>query len=278
MDLNKMDGLLVLEVIDSNPNGDPDRENAPRQRDNGLGEISAVSVKRKLRDLIEFKENNFIWEEVGADLDLDSDEYCIFESPSINRAAAEKLAKNDPDAFLNKYWDVRVFGTTFAKAEFIRTGPVHFGVGRSVSPIKTLEETFTKKAPVEDGKKRAMAPQAFKIVEYGIYTVPLFFSPQVAVHTKFRKKDMELFFKLIPYMYEHTRSMIRSQINILHTHVGWHSNKTGMFKPTVFQKALTPFNTIYPNEPGESIDDFTIPTWGDVKDDFPNVAKYVDII
>ena len=46
-------GLLVIEVINSNPNGDPDRESDPRQRPDGYGEISPVSFKRKLRDLIE---------------------------------------------------------------------------------------------------------------------------------------------------------------------------------------------------------------------------------
>ena len=46
-------GLLVIEVVNSNPNGDPDRESDPRQRENGLGEISPVSFKRKIRDLID---------------------------------------------------------------------------------------------------------------------------------------------------------------------------------------------------------------------------------
>ena len=53
VDFNRATGLLILEVVNSNPNGDPDRENDPRQRPNGLGEISPVSVKRKIRDLIE---------------------------------------------------------------------------------------------------------------------------------------------------------------------------------------------------------------------------------
>ena len=46
-------GLLVIEVVNSNPNGDPDRESDPRQRPDGRGEISGVSFKRKLRDLLE---------------------------------------------------------------------------------------------------------------------------------------------------------------------------------------------------------------------------------
>ena len=52
-EIKRATGLLVIEVVNSNPNGDPDRESDPRQRANGLGEISPVSFKRKLRDLLE---------------------------------------------------------------------------------------------------------------------------------------------------------------------------------------------------------------------------------
>ena len=51
-EIKRATGLLVLEVVNSNPNGDPDRESEPRMRPNGLGEISPVSFKRKLRDLV----------------------------------------------------------------------------------------------------------------------------------------------------------------------------------------------------------------------------------
>ena len=52
-ELKRATGLLVIEVVNSNANGDPDRESDPRQRPNGLGEISPVSFKRKLRDLLD---------------------------------------------------------------------------------------------------------------------------------------------------------------------------------------------------------------------------------
>ena len=51
--IKRATGFLVIEVVNSNPNGDPDRESDPRQRPNGCGEISPVSFKRKLRDLID---------------------------------------------------------------------------------------------------------------------------------------------------------------------------------------------------------------------------------
>lgn len=52
-EIKRATGLLVIEVVNSNPNGDPDRESDPRQRPNGCGEISPVSFKRKLRDLLD---------------------------------------------------------------------------------------------------------------------------------------------------------------------------------------------------------------------------------
>ena len=58
-ELKRVTGLLVIEVVNSNPNGDPDRESDPRQRPNGRGEISPVSFKRKLRDLIDDHDSLF---------------------------------------------------------------------------------------------------------------------------------------------------------------------------------------------------------------------------
>ena len=170
MELNRMTGLLVLEVINSNPNGDPDRDSDPRQRDNGIGEISPVSVKRKLRDLIEFKENNCIWDEVRGK--LKADEFKILESRQNKRSTIKnQLLEKDSAGFVNTYWDARLFGNTFLEeggGDTIRSGALHFGVGLSVAPVKIQRETFTKKAPAQEGKSRGMAPLGFRIVEYGI--------------------------------------------------------------------------------------------------------------
>src|SRR5580693_3407348 len=103
-------GLLVIEVINSNPNGDPDRESDPRQRPDGKGEISPVSFKRKLRDLVEEKQGP-VWETLREDLKLDPDRFAILESRGRDRKAIEKELKDG--TFQNKYWDGRVFGNTF---------------------------------------------------------------------------------------------------------------------------------------------------------------------
>ena len=70
--IKRATGLLIIEAVNSNPNGDPDRESDPRQRPNGLGEISPVSFKRKLRDLVEDTEGP-VFTAVCEKLDLNKD-------------------------------------------------------------------------------------------------------------------------------------------------------------------------------------------------------------
>ena len=69
----RITGLLILEVRKSNPNGDPERESSPRQRPDAKGEISPVSVKRKLRDLVSEKEG-VVWQEVKKTLEIPNDD------------------------------------------------------------------------------------------------------------------------------------------------------------------------------------------------------------
>src|SRR5208337_3531755 len=82
--INRATGLLIIEVVNSNPNGDPDRESDPRQRPNGLGEISPVSFKRKLRDLVEDNEGK-VFNTMCEKLGLDKEEFKILESRGRDR-------------------------------------------------------------------------------------------------------------------------------------------------------------------------------------------------
>ncbi len=79
----RITGLLILEVRKSNPNGDPERESSPRQRPDAKGEISPVSVKRKLRDLVLEKEG-VVWQQVRTKLDIKGDQrFQILEDRNI---------------------------------------------------------------------------------------------------------------------------------------------------------------------------------------------------
>ncbi len=162
-EMKRATGLLVIEVVNSNPNGDPDRESDPRQRPNGHGEISPVSFKRKLRDLLEDHKELF-FENLPKKYTEDEKRYHILESRGRDRNAISLEMSNDVTTFnaedflksdfVNKYWDARVFGNTFLEKEtnkgFIKTGVVQFGVGVSLSPINILRSTNTNKAGVQE--------------------------------------------------------------------------------------------------------------------------------
>ncbi len=120
--IKRATGLLIIEVVNSNPNGDPDRESDPRQRPNGLGEISPVSFKRKLRDLVEDR-NGPVFVALREKLHLRPDDFEILESRERDRKTiTAEMGKDikvfDQEQFLNsvfvkKYWDGRLFGNTF---------------------------------------------------------------------------------------------------------------------------------------------------------------------
>src|SRR6266550_5417917 len=150
----RITGLLILEVRKSNPNGDPERESSPRQRPDGKGEISPVSVKRKLRDLVLEKEG-VVWSEIKTTLSLDDNRFQILESRGRNRDEIKKQMEPKDgkigQGFIDAYWDGRLFGNTFLEeggADTIRTGVVQFGLGLSIAPIDIERMTNTNKAGV----------------------------------------------------------------------------------------------------------------------------------
>ncbi len=235
-------GLLLIDVKDSNPNGDPDRESDPRTRQDGRGEISPVSFKRKLRDLVSAKDSP-VWQELAEELGLSETGYDILESKDTKRANVRALTANE---LLEKYWDVRVFGTTFLEEQsdeagsFISTGVVQFGLGVSLDPVKIERMTTTKVLPVEDDKSKGMAPLAYRIVSYGLYTMPFFINATAAQKTCCTEKDIELLLRLIPHAYKESASYIRSQVDIRYAFYIEHNRARGAFNDFKIIEALTP--------------------------------------
>ncbi len=279
--IERTTGLLVIEVRNSNPNGDPDRESDPRQRDDGRGEISPVSVKRKLRDLVEAKDG-IVWQTIGKnELKFKDENFQILESRDIKRADVNQMLNNDIESFKKAFWDARVFGNTFleeGQGDTIRSGVVHFGLGLSVAPIEVERLTQTKKAPAQEGKSRGMAPMSFRIVQHGIYCVPFFVNPSAAHKTGCDSSDIELIYKLIPYMFDHTRSVIRSQVGILHAHLLKHKSPLGSFNEFQMIDALTPQVKEDVEKP-TSTSNYFIPKWDDVDENFRSkVAEYKDLM
>ncbi len=295
--IKRATGLLVIEVINSNPNGDPVRESDPRQRPDRKGEISAVSFKRKLRDLVEWKGD--VWEELASGFQpkLSSDKFEILESRGRNRQEIARLLTGDGSAFKQRYWDGRVFGNTFLesmkdeeakklgfkdkeiaeyKANAIKTGVVQFVQGLSVAPIEIERQTNTNKSGVEEGKDRGMAPMAYRFVPHGVYCMPFFVNPSMAHKSGCTAQDIDLMKKLIPHAYAHTRSHARPFVEIRHAWYCEHKNPLGSCSDFALIDALKPKKKGDDNKASTSWDDYDVPEG--LPDNLKNKVACVDLV
>ncbi len=269
-------GLLVVEAINSNPNGDPDRESDPRQRPDERGEISPVSFKRKLRDLVEQKEGP-VWKALAEKHSLVPEKYGILES----RISTLKEIRNlDEEAFIKRYWDGRVFGNTElekGRKVPIKTGVVQFGLGVSVAPIRIDRMTTTNPA-VEGDKSRGMAPLGYRIVEHGIYCMPFFVNPSAAHKSGCTTKDIDLMLSLIPHAYAHSRSYVRPNVEILHAWYMEHKSPLGSCSDFKLIDALTPKKKELPDSASKSRHEYAIPKKEDLGDLLKKIASVKDLM
>jgi CRISPR/Cas system type I-B associated protein Csh2 (Cas7 group RAMP superfamily) len=199
--------------------------------------------------------------------------------------------------FVKMFWDGRVFGNTFleeAEGEIdetpseeksaqktnkrskteealalkknVKTGVLHFGLGLSVAPVTLRTDfTLTNKAGVEKGKTSGMAPGAFKFVEHGIYAIPFFVNPTQASKTGCTKEDVDVALELIPYVYSHNRSLIRTQVEVLHAWYVEHNNQKGSYNDFNLIDALMPKKLEAENKPSVSRSEYDIPNPNDDK-------------
>lgn len=246
--MNRATGLLVIEVINSNPNGNPDQESDPRQRPDERGMISPVSFKRKLRDLVEDKDGP-AWVEFSGSFQppLSAESYRVLESRGRDR---KEITKLDSKEFTSRYWDARLFGSTFLEEKgadknnsFIRTGVAQFGMAVSISPVRIERQTNTNKAGVEGDKDRGMAPLAYRIVPHGVYTMPYFVNAAAAGKSGCTDIDVELMKRLIPHAYSQTASAIRPQVILRHAWHMEHTSALGSCPDFMLLDAMTPKRT-----------------------------------
>lgn len=259
-DVQRITGLLVIEVVNSNPNGDPDRDSDPRQRPDLRGEISPVSLKRKLRDLVEDK-GGIVWTQLAEDLNLYANEFGILESRGRDRKTIDKQIKDG--TFSAAYWDGRIFGNTFLEegaSGSIKTGVVQVGLGISVAPIDISRHTNTNKSGVQAGKDRGMAPMGYRFVPHGVYCMPFFVNPSMAPKSGCTQRDVDLMLRLIPYAYSHTRSHARPMVEIRHAWAMTHHSQLGSCSDFALIDALKPKKKLAPDQPSSSWDEYEVPT------------------
>jgi CRISPR-associated protein Csd2 len=243
---NRYDFVVLFEVENGNPNGDPDAGNMPRiDMETNLGIVTDVCLKRKIRNYVEIAKEN-------------EDGYRIYikERVPLNRSDAEayqalgvdpkkvKEKKKDNenidleirDYMCREFFDIRTFGavmTTFVKDKLncgqVR-GPVQLGFAKSVDPIIPQEITITRVAITTEsdaeGKNTEMGRKY--IVPYGLYRVEGYVSANLARKvTGFTEDDLELLWTAIINMFELDHSAARGNMAVRKLIVFKHESELG---------------------------------------------------
>lgn len=241
----RVTGLLVIEVRNSNPNGDPDRESDPRTRaHDGRGIISDVSFKRKLRELL-LKKEGPVWMGMKKVMSISDDaKFGIHVDQGTREREKSAKSKDQKKSLSGNHWDVRVFGSTSLEEgdNFIRTGVAQFSIGVSAAKVRIQRDTNTVKAGVDVTKDadRGMAPLGFRIIEHGVYAMPFLVNPTAADKSGCTREDIELLCRLIPYAYPHNPSRIRPLVEVRHAWYFEHKSRLGSCSDFAILDALTP--------------------------------------
>jgi CRISPR-associated protein Csd2 len=223
--------VLLYDVENGNPNGDPDAGNMPRiDPETGFGIVTDVCLKRKIRNYVELVKE-------------DSEGYKIYIKEGIPLNSQQKTAyikaqipvpQNDNDRksirtdiekirtlrnfMCQNFYDIRTFGAvmnTDVPAGIVR-GPVQINFSRSIDPIMQQELTITRVTVTEEGQDKTTEMGRKHVVPYGLYRVEGYISAKLANDptkgTGFSEEDLELFWDALINMFEHDHSAARGKM------------------------------------------------------------------
>lgn len=238
MSLDKRyDFVLLFDVQDGNPNGDPDAGNLPRMDpETGHGLVTDVCLKRKLRNYVlqakpGAKGYDIFVKEKGI-LNVAIEE--AHEQPNVKAKEGGEKTEAARRYMCARYFDVRTFGavmSTGKNAGQVR-GPVQFTFGRSVDPILAMEHSITRMAVAteaeagkQSGDNRTMGRKA--TLPYALYCAHGFVSPFLAAQTGFTAEDLTLLWEGLAGMFEMDRSAARGLMTARKLVVFEHDNSLG---------------------------------------------------
>jgi len=236
---NRYDFVLIFDVQDGNPNGDPDAGNLPRvDAETGCGLVTDVCLKRKIRNytmLTKGNESGFdifvkekgvlnraiagAYEALGIDLEKSPADEKDGKKRNDKGKGQGKEVEKARDQMCRTFFDIRAFGAVLAigaNAGQVR-GPIQMTFGRSVDRIVSLEHSITRmavateeEAEKQGGDNRTMGRK--NTVPYGLYVSHGFVSAHLANQTKFNEDDLALLWEALVNMFEHDRSAARGMM------------------------------------------------------------------
>jgi CRISPR-associated protein Csd2 len=247
---NRYDFVLLFDVKDGNPNGDPDAGNLPRiDAETGKGLVTDVCLKRKIRNYVGLVKGEqppfeiYVKEKAILNQTHDRAYVAIGQSEKLEvieedgkktkRKGGDKVAEAR-QWMCDNFYDIRTFGavmSTGTNCGQVR-GPIQLTFARSVDPIVVSEHSITRmavateaEAKKQDGDNRTMGRKF--TVPYGLYEAHGFISASLAEQTGFSDEDLRLFWESLMNMFEHDRSAARGEMNVRGLYVFKHDSKLG---------------------------------------------------
>lgn len=250
----KIDFALIIGVQNANPNGDPLNGNRPRTDFTGIGEITDVCLKRKIRDRLQ---------DAGEHIFVQSDERKNDGMTSLANRAKDKEVGLGPEAFnakksskdetaklaCEKWIDVRSFGQVFAfksddasGVSIAIRGPVTIQSAFSIEPVSVTSTQITKSVSGEgDGSKKGSDTMGMKHrVDRGIYVAYGAMSPQLAERTGFSDSDAESIKSVLTKLFEGDASSARPEGSMQVIKLIWweHNCKSGQYSSAKVHSSL----------------------------------------
>ncbi len=243
---NRYEFVILFDVENGNPNGDPDAGNMPRiDPETGYGLVTDVCLKRKIRNYVETAKEGqhgygiYIKDSVPLNRsDLEACKAVGVDENKLKEAKKkdENLDKKLRDFMCSNFYDIRTFGavmTTFVKGALncgqVR-GPVQLGFARSIDPILPQEVTITRVAITTeaDAEKKGTEMGRKYIVPYGLYRAEGYISANLARKTTgFSEDDLALLWQAILNMFELDRSAARGNMAVRELIVFKHDSELG---------------------------------------------------
>ncbi|MCB1057700.1 MAG: type I-C CRISPR-associated protein Cas7/Csd2 [Acidobacteria bacterium] len=233
---HRYDFVLLFDVANGNPNGDPDAGNAPRtDPETGHGLVSDVSLKRKIRNFVALDRHDPETGQPAPGYDLyvkhrgvlERYHQQAYDALGLDSSAKGKGKGEQVDRarqwMCQTFYDVRTFGavmSTGINCGQVR-GPVQLAFARSLDPITSLEQSITRKAVTTEAEAQKQIDNhgmvtgtmgRKEIVPYGLYEVHGFISPHLAADTGFSQADLSLLWRALTLMFEHDRSASRGEM------------------------------------------------------------------
>lgn len=236
---NRYEFVMLFDVENGNPNGDPDAGNQPRiDPETALGIVTDVCLKRKIRNYVELAKEGepFYNILIKNDRNLNAKFAEAYEAEGLQK---KQSGKNKDDVLkaqqymCKNYFDVRTFGAVMSTGDdqcgTVR-GPVQINFARSIDPVFSQDITITRQAKTNETRENAGNSEMGKksIIYYGLYRAEGYISASLAQKvTGFSESDLELLWNAIINMFEDDHSAARGKMCMRKLYIFKHESQLG---------------------------------------------------